>query len=87
MELRIGSQGPAVTIGIAEPQLQQNQSMAKDTIVFAAEYEWGATSECLSEVEQHLRSKDIEVRLLRSNVPITQWFGVSVYDVDQWIPA
>ena len=86
VEFQFNSQSSPVIIPIPDAELKQNQSAAKETIVFGSELQWEDTSEVWKSLEQITGAKDLKVRLLRDKAPVTDWFSVDFYKVDHWIP-
>ena len=85
VEFQFNNQSSPVIIPIPEVELKQNQSAAKDTIVFGGELQWEDASEIWKSLDQISSAKDMQVRLLRDKVPVTDWFPVDFYKVDHWI--
>jgi hypothetical protein len=85
VEFRFSNQSSPAIIPIPEAELRQIQSEAKDTIAFGCELDWGNTSELWKNLEQISSAKDLKVRLLHANKPMTDWGPVDFYKVDHWV--
>lgn len=87
VELRLSKETSPIKIATPETELKQIQAEAKDTIVYGSEYGWDKTSELCKSLEQTTSTKGLELRLLRADKPVTDWFQVKFYKVDKWLSS
>lgn len=73
VELEIKGDGTPLTLPIPEQELKQNESAAKDTIVFGCEYHWDEMSPIQKKLESMTNAPGLRVRLLQTNRPLTEW--------------
>ncbi len=85
VELQFDDKTDSIVIPIPELELKQNQSTAKQTIVFDCELQWESTSALWKNLELLNDSKKIKIRLISSNKPVTDWFSVDFYKENHWI--
>jgi len=73
VELEIKGQGTTLTLPIPEQELKQNESAAKDTIVFGCEYHWDEMSPIRKSLDAMATSTGVRIRLLHATRPSTEW--------------
>jgi hypothetical protein len=88
IEFRLSEEGSGIVVPISDSKLKRMQADARDTIVFGMEYDWEETPETtslLKSFEQIVSTKNLKVRLMRGNTPVTNWHPMSAYKVDRWL--
>jgi hypothetical protein len=83
VELRFNDQQSPAILLTSEIELTQNKQVAVDTIVFGNEFEWQDLSTLNIRWNQITNSKNVEIRLLRTKMPVTDWVPVDIYRANE----
>jgi hypothetical protein len=74
-----------VMLSISETELKRMRAQAIDTVVFGNENDWQQPSEVCRSLDEITNTQNLQIRLLRTNVPVTDWFPVRFYKLGKWI--